>query len=56
MTIYISPEVGVEVITSSIGNLMPVNDINYDRSCYFIFYSHGANTEPWNFWIELKVN
>ena len=56
MTVYLSPSSGVNLLSSSLGTLFPIEDENGgDRVTYFIYYSHGADVGPWEFSLELVV-
>ena len=56
MTVYLSPSSGVNLLSSSLGTLYPIEDENGgDRVTYFIYYSHGADVGPWEFSLELVV-
>ncbi|XP_053333817.1 endoplasmic reticulum metallopeptidase 1-like [Clarias gariepinus] len=51
MTLYILPHVGASLTGWSFADGTPRYDLDGE---YFIFYSHGVNTGPWNFWIEVQ--
>ena len=57
MTVYLSPASGVDLLTSSLGPLYPIEDQNGgDRVTYFIYYSHGTYTGPWELSFDLVVH
>lgn len=57
MTVYLSPASGVDLLTSSLGPLYPIEDQNGgDRVTYFIYYSHGTYTGPWELSVDLVVS
>lgn len=57
MTIYLSPASGVDLLTSSLGPLYPIEDQNgEDRVTYFIYYSHGTDVGPWELSLDLVVS
>uniref|UniRef100_A0A8C5LN00 Endoplasmic reticulum metallopeptidase 1 n=1 Tax=Leptobrachium leishanense TaxID=445787 RepID=A0A8C5LN00_9ANUR len=51
MTVYIRPHDGSALSSWSLGDGMPVFSSDGD---YFIYYSHGLQSPPWQFWIEMK--
>lgn len=53
MTLYILPHAGASLTGWSFADGTPRYDLDGE---YFIFYSHGVNTGPWNFWIEVQVS
>jgi len=54
MTVYLSPASGVDLLTSSLGPLYPIEDRNgEDRVTYFIYYSHGTDVGPWELSLDL---
>ena len=57
MTVYLSPASGVDLLTSSLGPLYPIQDQNDgDRATYFIYYSHDADVGPWELSLDLEVS
>ena len=42
MAVYVSPASDVDLLTSSLGPLLPIQD-GGDRVVYFIYYSHGTD-------------
>ena len=57
MTVYLSPASGVALLTSSLGPLYPIADHDGgDRVTYFIYYSHGVDTGPWELSLDLVVS
>ena len=57
MTVYLSPASGVDLVTSSLGPLFPIEDQNGgDRVTYFIYYSHGTDAGPWELSLDLVVS
>ncbi|XP_030049651.1 endoplasmic reticulum metallopeptidase 1 isoform X3 [Microcaecilia unicolor] len=53
MSLYMRAHEGVLLSSWSLGDGVPVAGFRED---YFVFYSHGLQAPPWQFWIELKVN
>lgn len=53
MSLYIRPHEGSALSTWSLGDGTPVASVGGD---YFVFYSHGLQATPWQFWIELTVS
>ena len=45
MAVYVSPASDVDLLTSSLGPLLPIQD-GGDRVVYFIYYSHGTDVGP----------
>lgn len=57
MTVYLSPASGVDLLTSSLGPLYPIEDQNGgDGLTYFIYYSHGTDVGPWELSLDLVVS
>ncbi|XP_001640905.2 endoplasmic reticulum metallopeptidase 1 [Nematostella vectensis] len=57
MTVYFSPANGVDLFTSSLGDMKPTADLSEtSRTTYFLYYSHGTRSEPWEFWVEFEVD
>ena len=57
MTVYLTPASGVDLLTSSLGPLYPIEDQNGgDRLTYFIYYSHGTDVGPWELSLDLVVS
>ncbi|KAL9950991.1 hypothetical protein ACROYT_G043577 [Oculina patagonica] len=57
MTVYLSPASGVDLLTSSLGSLYPIEDHNGgDRVTYFIYYSHGTDVGPWELSLDLVAH
>ena len=58
MSIYFSPWTNAEIVDWSFDKdkIIPSHsDWKDGRKVYHIFYSHGLNPGPWEFWVELKV-
>ena len=55
MAVYVSPASDVDLLTSSLGPLLPIQD-GGDRVVYFIYYSHGTDVGPWELSLELLVS
>ena len=55
MAVYVSPASDVDLLTSSLGPLLPIQD-GGDRVVYFIYYSHGTDVGPWELLLELLVS
>ena len=55
MAVYISPDSDVDLLTSSLGPLLPIQD-GGDRVVYFIYNSHGTDLGPWELSLELLVS
>lgn len=53
MSLYIRPHEGSALSTWSLGDGTPVASVGGD---YFVFYSHGLQATPWQFWIELTAS
>ncbi|XP_063311179.1 endoplasmic reticulum metallopeptidase 1 [Pelobates fuscus] len=51
MTMYVRPHDGFQLSSWSLGDGMPVFSSDGD---YFVYYSHGLQSPPWKFWIEMK--
>lgn len=57
MTIVLSPQLGVELIDSSLTKEPPLESLKWvDRKTYFIYYSYGEYKKPWTFSIDLQVS
>ena len=57
MGVYFSPHKEVTVVASSVGPLLPISDGADDgRLAYFLYYSHGVDPGPWEFWLQLAVS
>ena len=54
MAVYVSPASDVDLLTSSLGPLLPIQD-GGDRVVYFIYYSHCTDVGPWELLLELLV-
>uniref|UniRef100_UPI00398EC5AF endoplasmic reticulum metallopeptidase 1 isoform X9 n=1 Tax=Pristiophorus japonicus TaxID=55135 RepID=UPI00398EC5AF len=52
MTLYIRPLEGSFIIGSSIGDGTSLYSSDGD---YFVFYSHGLQAPPWQFWLEIQT-
>ena len=46
MAVYVSPASDIDLLTSSLGPLLPIQD-GGDRVVYFIFYSHSTDVGQW---------
>ena len=55
MAVYVSPASDVDMLTSSLCPLLPIQD-GGDRVVYFIYYSHGTDVGPWEILLELLVS
>ena len=55
MAVYVSPASDVDLLTSSLGPLLPIQD-GGDRVVHFIYYSHGTDVGPWELSLELLVS
>ena len=55
MAVYVSPASDVDLLTSSLGPLLPIQD-GGDRVVYFIYYSHGTDVGSWELLLELLVS
>ena len=55
MAVYVSPASNVDLLTSSLGAFLPIQD-GGDRAVYFIYYSHGVDVGPWELFLELMVS
>lgn len=57
MGIYFSPKPGVTLKTWSFseGEILEGPKWKDDRPTFYIFYSHGLQPSPWQFWLEFKV-
>ncbi|XP_042308503.1 endoplasmic reticulum metallopeptidase 1 isoform X1 [Sceloporus undulatus] len=54
MSLYLRPHQGSTLSRWSLGDGTPVaNAVGGD---YFVFYSHGLQALPWQFWIEFKAS
>nr|XP_060618274.1 endoplasmic reticulum metallopeptidase 1 [Anolis sagrei ordinatus] len=54
MSLFLRPHKGSTLFLWSLGDGTPV--VNAIDGDYFVFYSHGLQALPWQFWIELKVS
>ena len=55
MAVYVSPASDIDLLTSSLGPLLPIQD-GGDRVVYFIYYSHGTDVGSWELLLELLVS
>ena len=55
MAVYVSPASDVDLLTSSLGPLLPIQD-GGDGVVYFIYYSHGTDVGSWELLLELLVS
>ena len=55
MAVYVSPASDVDLLTSSLGPLLPIQD-GGDGVVYFIYYSHGTDVGSWELFLELLVS
>ena len=55
MAVYVSPASDVDLLTSSLGPLLPIQD-GGDRVVHFIYYSHGTDVGSWELLLELLVS
>ncbi|XP_073908028.1 endoplasmic reticulum metallopeptidase 1 isoform X5 [Castor canadensis] len=53
MSFYVRTHKGSTLSQWSLGNGTPVTSKGGD---YFVFYSHGLQASPWQFWIEVQVS
>ncbi|KAL6071353.1 hypothetical protein STEG23_006201 [Scotinomys teguina] len=53
MSFYVRTHKGSTLSQWSLGNGTPVTSRGGD---YFVFYSHGLQASPWQFWIEVQVS
>nr|XP_058956057.1 uncharacterized protein LOC131783342 [Pocillopora verrucosa] len=55
MAVYVSPASDIDLLTSSLSPLLPIQD-GGDRVVYFIYYSHCTDVGPWELLLELLDN
>ena len=55
MAVYVSPASDIDLLTSSLGPLLPIQD-GGDRVVYFIYYSHFTDVGPRELLLELLVS
>ncbi|KAM8960090.1 endoplasmic reticulum metallopeptidase 1 [Pelodytes ibericus] len=51
MTLFVRPHDGCTLASWSLGDGKPVFSSGGD---YFVYYSHGLQSPPWKFWLEVK--
>ena len=54
MAVYVSPASDIDLLTSSLSPLLPIQD-GGDSVVYFIYYSHCTDVGPWELLLELLV-
>ncbi|KAJ7335487.1 hypothetical protein JRQ81_013428 [Phrynocephalus forsythii] len=54
MSLYLRPHPGSTLSRWSLGHGTPV--VNAIDGDYFVYYSHGLEALPWQFWVELKAS
>ncbi|XP_069776906.1 endoplasmic reticulum metallopeptidase 1 [Narcine bancroftii] len=52
MTLYIHPSEGSSITRSSVGDS---SSLHSNKRDYFLFYSHGQQAPPWQFWLEVQT-
>lgn len=56
MTVVLSPKRNVDLVNWTLSNDDPLQGLKWqDRPTYFIYYSYGEYSEPWEFSLLLKV-
>lgn len=56
MTVFFSTAQEVYFVDSSLGHLEATEDPSHTHgTTYFVYYSHGTRTVPWEFWVDFKV-